>query len=129
MFFLSVEQIQLDFVEMLRTRDEKRRMRQVEALRRQKEEEEGDSKEGRGEGEEDARVVLLGELDEEKGNVYKPQPPTKTSSYSPTSSGNSSTRTNGTKTQVSRNTSCFKLNQIGRLSCELVSVSAPSFTI
>ncbi|XP_014327848.1 ladinin-1 [Xiphophorus maculatus] len=96
----SVEQIQLDFVEMLRTRDEKRRMRQVEALRRQKEEEEGDSKEDRGEGgEEDARVVLLGELDEEKGNVYKPQPPTKTSSYSPTSSGNSSTRTNGTKTQ------------------------------
>ncbi|XP_014855108.1 PREDICTED: ladinin-1 [Poecilia mexicana] len=87
----SVEQIQLDFVEMLRTRDEKRRMRQVEALRRQKEEEEGDSKEGGGE--EEARVVLLGELDEDKGNVYKPQPPTKTSSYSPTSSGNSSTRT------------------------------------
>ncbi|XP_008412008.1 ladinin-1 [Poecilia reticulata] len=96
----SVEQIQLDFVEMLRTRDEKRRMRQVEVLRRQKEEEEGDSKEGGGEGgEEDARVVLLGELDEEKGNVYKPQPPTKTSSHSPTSSGNSSTRTSSTKTQ------------------------------
>ncbi|XP_007568930.1 ladinin-1 [Poecilia formosa] len=93
----SVEQIQLDFVEMLRTRDEKRRMRQVEALRRQKEEEEGDSKEGGGE--EEARVVLLGELDEDKGNVYKPQPPTKTSSYSPTSSGNSSARTNSTKTQ------------------------------
>ncbi|XP_054905554.1 ladinin-1 [Poeciliopsis prolifica] len=93
----SVEQIQLDFVEMLRTRDEKRRMRQVEVLRRQKEEEEGDSKEGRGE--EDARVVLLGELDEEKGNVSKPQPPTKTSSYSPTSSGNSSTRTNSTEKQ------------------------------
>ncbi|PWA28737.1 hypothetical protein CCH79_00014833, partial [Gambusia affinis] len=96
----SVEQIQLDFVEMLRTRDEKRRMRQVEALRRQKEEEEGDSKEGRGEGGgEDAMVVLLGELDEEKGNVYKPQLPTKTSSYSPTSSDNSSTRTSSTKTQ------------------------------
>lgn len=129
-FSLSVEQIQLDFVEMLRTRDEKRRMRQVEALRRQKEEEEGDSKEGRGEGgEEDAMVVLLGELDEEKGNVYKPQLPTKTSSYSPTSSDNSSTRTSSTKTQVSRYTSCFKLNQIGGLSCDLMSVSAPYFTI
>ncbi|KAM4737310.1 ladinin-1 [Anableps anableps] len=96
----SVEQIQLDFVEMLRTRDEKRRMRHVEVLRRQKEEEEGDSKESGGkEAEEDARVVLLGELDEEKGNVYKPQAPAKTSSYSPTSSGHSNTRTNSAKTQ------------------------------
>eukprot|EP00066_Takifugu_rubripes_P011487 XP_011600753.1 PREDICTED: ladinin-1 isoform X1 [Takifugu rubripes] len=33
----SDEQVQLDFMEMLRVRDEKRRMRQVEALRRQKE--------------------------------------------------------------------------------------------
>ncbi|XP_011600753.2 ladinin-1 isoform X1 [Takifugu rubripes] len=33
----SDEQVQLDFIEMLRVRDEKRRMRQVEALRRQKE--------------------------------------------------------------------------------------------
>ncbi|TWW56705.1 hypothetical protein D4764_08G0006920 [Takifugu flavidus] len=35
----SDEQVQLDFMEMLRVRDEKRRMRQVEALRRQKESE------------------------------------------------------------------------------------------
>lgn len=101
-FFFSAEQIQLDFVEMLRARDEKRRIRHVEVLRRQKEEEEGDSKESRGGGGEDARVVLLGELDEEKSNVYKPQPPAKTSSYSPSSSDNSNTRTNSAKVQVSR---------------------------
>lgn len=38
-FTSSDEQVQLDFMEMLRLRDEKRRMRQVEALRRQKESE------------------------------------------------------------------------------------------
>lgn len=91
----SAEQIQLDFVEMLRARDEKRRIRHVEVLRRQKEEEEGDSKESRKE--EDARVVLLGEMDEDKGNVHKPQPPAKTSSYSPSSSDDVNTRTNSAK--------------------------------
>lgn len=39
-FALSAEQLQVDFVEMLRVRSEKRRLRHVEALRRQKEEEE-----------------------------------------------------------------------------------------
>lgn len=100
----SIEQMQLDFVEMLRVRDEKRRMRHVEVLRRQKEEEEGNldaSREEGGEG--DGRVVLLGELDEEKGSVFKPQPPAKTISYSPIS--NSKTVTNSAKTQVSRKTS------------------------
>lgn len=91
----SAEQIQLDFVEMLRARDEKRRIRHVEVLRRQKEEE-GDSKESR-EGGEDARVVLLGELEEDKGNAHKPQPPAKTSSYSPSSSENLNTRTKSAK--------------------------------
>ncbi|MED6278066.1 hypothetical protein CHARACLAT_019826 [Characodon lateralis] len=92
----SVEQMQLDFVEMLRARDEKRRMRQVEVLRQQKEEEEGNSNPS-SEGE--ARVVLLGELDVEKGSVFKPQPPAKPFSYSPTSGGNSNARTNSTQTK------------------------------
>ncbi|XP_012711881.2 ladinin-1 [Fundulus heteroclitus] len=96
----SVEQIQLDFVEMLRARDEKRRMRHVEVLRQQKEEEEGNSKATRGEeGEGNARVALFGELEEGKGSVFKPQPPPITSSYSPTSRGDSSTRTSSAKTQ------------------------------
>ncbi|KAM4562709.1 ladinin-1 [Odontesthes bonariensis] len=83
----SVEQVQLDFVEMLRTRDEKRRMRHVETLRQQKEEEDnaGASKGG------DARVVLLGELDEVKSSAHKPQASLKTSTSSPSSSN---TRTN-----------------------------------
>ncbi|XP_029911750.1 ladinin-1 [Myripristis murdjan] len=62
----SVEQLQLDFVEMLRVRDEKRRMRHVETLRRQKEEEEdeeGADKAGT------ARVELLGDVEEEEGGV------------------------------------------------------------
>uniref|UniRef100_A0A3Q1GLC9 Ladinin n=1 Tax=Acanthochromis polyacanthus TaxID=80966 RepID=A0A3Q1GLC9_9TELE len=77
----SVEQMQLDFVEMLRVRDEKRRMRHVETLRRQKEEEEVDEGEaGRGGS---ARVEILGDLDEEQGNnTLKTQPPSKPSSVS-----------------------------------------------
>ncbi|KAM7411839.1 hypothetical protein PAMA_021696 [Pampus argenteus] len=87
----SVEQIQLDFVEMLRVRDEKRRMRHVETLRRQKEAgedgAEADSEAGDG-GE--GRVVLLGDLDDEQDDAppsvkTKPQPPLKTASYSPSS--------------------------------------------
>uniref|UniRef100_A0A3P8S212 Ladinin n=1 Tax=Amphiprion percula TaxID=161767 RepID=A0A3P8S212_AMPPE len=74
----SVEQMQLDFVEMLRVRDEKRRMRHVETLRRQKEEEEVDEGEaGRGGS---GRVEILGDLDEEQGNnTFKTQPPSKSS--------------------------------------------------
>lgn len=40
LFALSAEQLQVDFVEMLRIRSEKRRLRHVEALQRQKQEEE-----------------------------------------------------------------------------------------
>ncbi|XP_063320922.1 ladinin-1 isoform X2 [Pelmatolapia mariae] len=82
----SMEQVQLDFVEMLRVRDERRRMRHVETLRQQKEEGEDEaevSKEG------GARVELLGDMDEEKESVVKPQPPVKTSSHSPTSTTSS----------------------------------------
>ncbi|XP_031167306.1 ladinin-1 isoform X2 [Sander lucioperca] len=91
----SVEQIQLDFVEMLRVRDEKRRMRHVEMLRQQKEvgEDEAEACSGGG------RVELLGDMDEEQGSVLpsvkatsKPQPPPKTASYSPTSSTNITNR-------------------------------------
>lgn len=93
----SVEQIQLDFVEMLRVRDEKRRMRHVETLRRQKEEEEVDEGEaGRGGS---ARVEILGDLDEEQGNkMLKTQPPSKPSS-SPINSSSSRTRTSITNRQ------------------------------
>lgn len=78
---------------MLRVRDEKRRTRHVETLRRQKEEDGATA----GSGEEgDARVVLLGEVDEEKGSVFKPQPPLKASFGSP-----SNTRTNTANTQAS----------------------------
>ncbi|KAI3357700.1 hypothetical protein L3Q82_016105, partial [Scortum barcoo] len=99
----SVEQMQLDFVEMLRVRDEKRRMRHVETLRRQKEVGEDEAEACRGGGE--ARVELLGDLDEDQGSVSpsakstsKPQPPPKTASCSSTSisisSSNTSTNTN-----------------------------------
>ncbi|KAM6924863.1 ladinin-1 [Xenentodon cancila] len=91
----SLEQMQLDFVEMLRARDEKRRIRLVETLRQQKEDEESEGEVKSGPGEGDARVVLLGELDEEKDTVAKPKPPPKKSSYClTTSSTNSKTRTN-----------------------------------
>ncbi|XP_034392984.1 ladinin-1 isoform X2 [Cyclopterus lumpus] len=91
---ISVEQIQLDFVEMLRARDEKRRMRHVETLRRQKEEEEDEEEACTG----GARVELLGDMDE--GSVLpsvkaisRPQPPLRTASCSPTNSSGSNTST------------------------------------
>ncbi|XP_056278774.1 ladinin-1 isoform X2 [Pseudoliparis swirei] len=88
----SVEQIQLDFVEILRVRDEKRRTRHVEMLRRQKEEEE-DEEEACTEG---ARVEIPADMDE--GSVLpsvkataRPQPPLRTASGSPTNSSGSNT--------------------------------------
>ncbi|XP_073326497.1 ladinin-1 [Pagrus major] len=101
----SAEQIQLDFVEMLRVRDEKRRKRHVETLRRQKDlgEDEAESCEGAGGG---ARVELLGDLDEDQDGVMpsvkttsKPQPPLKTASYSPTTTTTSSSSANITNRQ------------------------------
>ncbi|KAJ0036755.1 hypothetical protein NQD34_005432 [Periophthalmus magnuspinnatus] len=56
----SVEQIQLDFVEMLRSRDERRRMRHVETLRRQKEAVDDDDDDDN----EEPRVEILGDLEE-----------------------------------------------------------------
>ncbi|XP_022597146.1 ladinin-1 isoform X2 [Seriola dumerili] len=107
----SVEQIQLDFVEMLRVRDERRRMRHVETLRRQKEEWEDEAEASRGGGggagvgAGDARVELLGDLDEEQGSVIpsvkttsKPQPPQKPASYSPSSRNSSSSSSSSTNT-------------------------------
>ncbi|KAM4610423.1 ladinin-1 [Polymixia lowei] len=69
----SAEQLQLDFVDMLRVRDEKRRMRHVETLRRQKEVEEGAEEEGGGGV---ARVELLGDAEEEVEEEAKRAPPT-----------------------------------------------------
>ncbi|XP_046907596.1 ladinin-1 isoform X2 [Hypomesus transpacificus] len=56
----SAEQIQLDFLKMLRVRDEKRRKRHVETLRQQKE---GEEKVG---GSQQVRVEILGDLDAEE---------------------------------------------------------------
>lgn len=88
LFIASMEQVQLDFVEMLRVRDERRRMRHVETLRQQKDGGEDEAEVSKGGG---ARVELLGDMDEEKESVVKPQPPVKTSSHSPTSSSKSRT--------------------------------------
>ncbi|XP_045552555.1 ladinin-1 [Salmo salar] len=61
----SAELLQLDFEEMLSVRDERRRNRHIETLRRQKGEEEGrdGGEEGRDGGEE-GRVELLGDVEE-----------------------------------------------------------------
>ncbi|KAE8293509.1 hypothetical protein D5F01_LYC08621 [Larimichthys crocea] len=98
----SAEQLQLDFVEMLRVRDEKRRMRHVETLRRQKEVGEDEAEACRGGGGGGARVELLGDLDDDQGGVFpsvkatsKPQPPPKTASYSPTNSSTNRQHENG----------------------------------
>ncbi|XP_072552859.1 ladinin-1 isoform X1 [Salminus brasiliensis] len=60
----GLEKLQLDFVEMLRVRDERRRKRHVETLSRQRQEEKG---EGEVKGEEDcaggARVEVLGDTE------------------------------------------------------------------
>nr|XP_046252070.1 ladinin-1 isoform X2 [Scatophagus argus] len=108
----SVEQMQLDFVEMLRARDEKRRMRQVETLRRQKELGEDEAMSGGG----GARVELLGDLDEDQGSVLpsgnsasKPQPPPKTASYSHTNSSNTSTN-NTSRQHENGESSCKDLD-------------------
>ena len=92
---------------MLRVRDEKRRKRHVETLRRQKElgEDEAEACEG---GEGGARVELLGDLDEDQGDVLpsvkttsKPQPPPKTASYSPiTTTTTSSTITSSSSSSA-----------------------------
>ncbi|CAG07366.1 unnamed protein product [Tetraodon nigroviridis] len=93
----SEEQVQLDFMEMLRVRDEKRRMRQAEAIRRQKELEDeevacaisGDSGRKGEEGGRGARVVMM----EDQGQVFsppkvapKPRPPQNTASVQEMSS-------------------------------------------
>lgn len=102
-FTSSDEQVQLDFIEMLRVRDEKRRMRQVEALRRQKEAEDegaagsirGDS--GRKGGGAGARVDMM-EDQEDQGEVFsppkvapRPRSPKKAALYSESSSSSSDT--------------------------------------
>lgn len=91
--------MQLDFVEMLRVRDEKRRMRHVEALRRQKELEEDKAKKGGGGG---ARSLSpseqLQDLDEDQNSVFSPAKATskphsfpKPDPHGPPSSTNDST--------------------------------------
>lgn len=96
LFALSAEQLQVDFVEMLRVRGEKRRQRHVEVLQRQKQEEEegelGEESEGRGRTQE----VKDGEPgDEVFSPSSKPQSPRAAASRSP-----DSRRTDTTQTQV-----------------------------
>lgn len=90
----SVEQMQLDFVEMLKSRDEKRRMRHVETLRRQKETVDNDDDGA------EPRVELLGDLEEDdsvatvsrSANILsKPGQPTTRVTCSPRSSTSSET--------------------------------------
>lgn len=105
----SAEQLQLDFVEMLRVRDEKRRMRHVETLRRQKQEEE--------EEDEEPRVELLGDLDGEEDsepvsrsaiNLSKPQQTTTRVTCSHRSSISSDTSSSTTDTQYENGESSTK---------------------
>ncbi|KAM9856343.1 ladinin-1 [Aulostomus maculatus] len=93
----STEQMNLDFVEMLRVRDERRRMRHVEALRRQKEVGEDGVESSGGEGGRD--------MDEDRGSVSPSvtttsnrRPPSRTTSYS-----NSSTTTTTSSGDASAN--------------------------
>ncbi|CAJ1085127.1 ladinin-1 isoform X1 [Xyrichtys novacula] len=101
----SLDQVQLDFVEMLRVRDEKRRKRHVETLTRQREVEEDGAEASREGAESGARVELLGDMDEGEISVFppaplaKPQSPVKTTSYSPANSRSSSTSTTITNRQ------------------------------
>lgn len=94
LFALSAEQLQVDFVEMLRVRSEKRRLRHVEVLQRQKQEEEegelGEESEGRGR----TREVKDGEPgDEVFSPSSKPQSPRAAASRSPDSRRSDTTHT------------------------------------
>lgn len=88
---------------MLRVRDEKRRMRQVEALRRQKEsEDEGAAGSIRGDGGSQKGGGARVEMKEEQGDVflppkvaYRPRSPTNAALYSESSSSSSDTITSG----------------------------------
>lgn len=87
LFALSAEQLQVDFVEMLRVRSEKRRLRHVEVLQRQKQEEEeegelGEESEGRGR-----------TRDEVFSPSSKPQSPRAAASRSPDSRRSDTTHT------------------------------------
>ncbi|TNM87049.1 hypothetical protein fugu_007279 [Takifugu bimaculatus] len=97
----SDEQVQLDFMEMLRVRDEKRRMRQVEALRRQKESEDEEAAgsvrrdSGRKRGGGGASVDMM-EDQEDREEVFsppkvapRPRSPKKAALYSESSSTSS----------------------------------------
>lgn len=104
-----MDQIQLDFVEMLRVRDERRRMRHVETLRQQKEEGEAEGEACTGGG----RVELLGDLEEHQASVLpsvkappRPPAPQNTSSYSRSNSSGSKTSTHTTNKQVRSETCC-----------------------
>ncbi|KAL7859468.1 hypothetical protein SRHO_G00146150 [Serrasalmus rhombeus] len=99
----ALEQLQMDFVEMLRMRDERRRRRHVETLSRQKQEEEGG---GEVVGEEnsagEARVEVLGDTENDDMKMSKQtlvSSPTLSSilTHSPVSEGDKQTENGSTK--------------------------------
>lgn len=104
-------QLQMDFVEMLRSRDERRRARHVETLRRQKQEEEEGEVEGAPESQ--ARVELLGDVDLQeallnplralqlKDTPARPtSPKSPASPISPTSTSSSHSRSHSSQSAV-----------------------------
>lgn len=118
-FVFSEEQMQLDFVEMLRVRDEKRRMRHVEALRRQKELEEDEGKSCKKEGEVPKlrrsmdRKELLQDGEEGQDSVFssvkatsKPHSSPKPDSHDPPSSTRSITN-DSTPNRHVRSVTCY----------------------
>lgn len=110
LFSPSAEQIQVDFVEMLRVRDEKRRQRHVEALRRQKLEEDQPDSGATGGGRITRAQRPEDPKNEDQGDQVfspattspKPPSPLKTASKSPNSSTSGSPGTDTTHRQVRR---------------------------
>lgn len=104
----SVEQMQLDFVEMLRSRDEKRRMRHVETLRRQKEAVDNSDDDA------EPRVELFGDLEEDTADSRpantssKPSQPTSRVTCSPRSSTSSETSSSSKDRQFENRESSSK---------------------
>lgn len=109
-------------MEMLRVRDEKRRMRHVETLRRQKEEGED---EGAANGGGEARVELLGDLDEERGSesssaraTSEPRPPPNTASAR--RSSGSSTNVPNRQVRLDAMTHTMRVYPLGTTTVQLV---------
>lgn len=129
-------QLQVDFVEMLRSRDERRRARHVETLRRQKQEEEEGEAEGAPESQ--ARVELLGDVDLEeallnplRNLLLKSTPARPTSPKSPTSpaspSSTSSAHSRSQSTLDAQVGKSYRVNTVNTVVHRFVSVLVNMF--